>query len=1022
MDKEDRKDTHYPLKALKRFLTLFLPLSAVLFLSGCKKETTYIRFIDHFKDKDVVSSPLVNLEENFDKYDLHWSAEEMFFLDSDKGKTWAIPTHSRILGWDDSVLPKGMSVKWNDTQIDFISNFKNSPYVWGWKRIQEFIEPERYAGYKRYKGAILLQKNKYFISPELIIPQGEVSLELVACSQNFMKYLPVASLFLNDELIGEIPIGPYQKYKFIHKVKSGKYKLKIGFHSSITRSLNEEEEELLLDQIKVESSSDMILISSLTDEGNIQGSFTASYYAQPENNILFPNDFNRQSNSMDLRSNEPLKKNIDIGNGQNVVEIIAFAQEINTFLKIWIDDQFIAEKRIVPWQWKSYFFDIQSDERKCDFRVEWQSKKSTELSPEKQISIHRIIIKKSKAQALLSLHKMQNEPSLYDPDIKENPFSVKKKLEIGENTINSFFAPPFSDLKFEVRIPKSAVLQFGYGILNQEWGSEDKRGVNFKIVENSGKPKVLFSKYLDASASITDKIHEEKIDLSAYQGRIIKLHFTTENSSPQEVIGLSFWFNPLIYQNTSAFEKKRPDRINNIILISIDTLRADHLGCYGYKRETSTNIDQLADDGVLFVNTFSHSPSTLPSHMSMLTSLYPINHKLCSMPLGGPLGGSQSLDPSIMTLADILRTKVFSTAAFTGDAQVSAQFGFSKGFDFYQENKGSILHDTAEALYKKAKDWLDKNKDKTFFLFLHTYQTHAPYTPPAPYNHIFSEDDAIWEEADLIKILSERQGKYSHLSEEERQNLISLYDGEIRYTDEKFIKPFIAELKDLDLYDRSMIIFTSDHGEEFYEHGGWEHSHSLYNELLHVPLIIKFPDSKYRGNRIESIARTIDIMPTILEEVEINPHSYSLDGESLTDLIEGKKDTGTTSVGFNFYASLGGELGQAVKYELLKSCIIKENYKLILNESYPERKTSDTFWTFTAPPFLQEKIELYDIEKDPQEKFNLAEQDRNKVQELLELIRIDYQKAKEVQQDIKLSKPKMDKKLEERLRSLGYIR
>ena len=283
----------------------------------------------------------------------------------------------------------------------------------------------------------------------------------------------------------------------------------------------------------------------------------------------------------------------------------------------------------------------------------------------------------------------------------------------------------------------------------------------------------------------------------------------------------------------------------NVILISLDTLRADHLKCYGYKRNTSPNIDKLAKDSVVFFNTFSHAPYTLSSHMSMMTSLLPMNHKVLYI--------DRSLNPSIKTLADLLRNNDYITVAFTGGGQVSARYGFSKGFDFYyEEYMGGVHINSAERLFKHASKWIRKNKNLKFFLFLHTFQIHNPYHSPPPFGQIFLKKEYPWKYISLQEILGQGYPRlFRELKRIEKENVIALYDGEIRYTDECFIKPFIKELKKLNLYDRTMIILTSDHGEEFRDHYSWGHGHNLYNEVIKVPLIIKFPYSKYSGKKVK---------------------------------------------------------------------------------------------------------------------------------------------------------------------------
>lgn len=277
-----------------------------------------------------------------------------------------------------------------------------------------------------------------------------------------------------------------------------------------------------------------------------------------------------------------------------------------------------------------------------------------------------------------------------------------------------------------------------------------------------------------------------------------------------------------------------------VVLISVDTLRADHLQTYGYRRPTSPNLDLLGADGVVFNRTYASSPWTLPSHVSLLTSLFNINH--------GVHRPTDRMDESLVTLTEVLRQNGFSTSAITGGTLVSYLYGFSRGFDTYKEGDGAMdYNNSAELVARSAAEWIENNKEKNFFLFLHTYQVHTPYDTPSPYGAMFLDPDAVWKRAHTTEIFNGKKSIFKELSDAERRNLIGLYDAEIRYSDEALLKPVVEKLKALGLYDDSMIIFTSDDGEEFFEHGSWDHGVHLYDESLRVPLVIKFPRSRFKG-------------------------------------------------------------------------------------------------------------------------------------------------------------------------------
>ncbi len=605
-------------------------------------------------------------------------------------------------------------------------------------------------------------------------------------------------------------------------------------------------------------------------------------------------------------------------------------------------------------------------------------------------------------------YKYRKEFMLYDSGNNENLPFIKKKLITGDISINALLAPPKSEFNYEMKVPKNAVLTFGFGLISEP-NQKELNDVQFKIItEHSNKKNILFTEKLSYEKDKEGKVIYKKINLEKFKGKRIKFHFITdfyqqgdEKEKGNIKCNIAYWYNPVIYQKTEGKPYKK-----NVILISLDTLRADHLGCYGYKRNTTPNIDKLVQESVLFENAFSQAPSTLPSHMSMLTALYPVNHNVYVV--------GNKINPRIKTLSDAFRENSYFTSAFTGGHMVSAAFGFSKGFDFYQENKESIVKDTAEKLYQKTSLWLDKNKDKNFFLFLHTYQTHDPYYPPEKYQ-VYSDHNAKWSKKNIWDALGgDLSFRYKDLGDEKRKNLIDLYDGEIKYTDECLIKPLIEKLKKQNLYDNTMIIITSDHGEEFFDHHGWFHCHSLYNELIRVPLIIKFPNAKYKGNNVENNVGIIDIMPTVLKAVGINPSQYKFDGRDLSSFIG--KNQSKENIVFTEERYIKDDELRNLLYIPGKLSIVTDKFKLILTKPYTQKDIS----FFTPPLPNTEEIELYNIKEDFLEKNNIGEAEKESVRNLIEKLNVylRFGKTKTIDE----GKVKIDDALRERLRSLGYIR
>lgn len=301
----------------------------------------------------------------------------------------------------------------------------------------------------------------------------------------------------------------------------------------------------------------------------------------------------------------------------------------------------------------------------------------------------------------------------------------------------------------------------------------------------------------------------------------------------------------------------------NVILISIDALRADHLGCYGYDRNTSPNIDKIAKEGIIFENHISQASWTVPSHASMFTSLYPF-------PLG--LKNPVKLNNEHTTLAEIMKDNGYTTIAFTDGGYMTDEFGFNQGFDVFNDEGGGLAE-----INGRVSRWINSSQKRPFFLFIHTYDTHclSKDKPSKPYRYMFDKEFEYNS--------SHYCGHVQDLTNVSGGELLyknAIYDGAIYYTD-VLIGDLFEELKKHGVYNKSIIIITSDHGEEIGDHGFFDHGHSLYDEIIHIPLIINYPDSKNAAKkRVKTITRNIDIMPTILDFLNIS-FNGNLEGRSI---------------------------------------------------------------------------------------------------------------------------------------------
>jgi arylsulfatase A-like enzyme len=344
---------------------------------------------------------------------------------------------------------------------------------------------------------------------------------------------------------------------------------------------------------------------------------------------------------------------------------------------------------------------------------------------------------------------------------------------------------------------------------------------------------------------------------------------------------------PTWVESFAGAQSTHEDSHPHVILISLDTLRADHLGAWGYNRPTSPFLDELARFGVRFDQAISHSPKTAPSHMSVFTGVHPRHHGAhfkysTSPPTAFPVRRD------LETLPEVMQKAGYRTAAWTGGGQVSRKAGFDRGFDSFEQNLATLT----PAKIATILAWFRSNSDQRCFLFIHTYQIHDPYLPPPPYNEIFTDDHyrgwVIGDRKELRRLID--SSEYRHLNQAfwrktgrrpdpamvddaDLQHLLDLYDGNIRYTDD-VLHGFFRQLVEDSLLADTLVIVFSDHGEEFLEHGGFLHE-KLYRETLHVPLLFFWPGGLPRGLVVEAQVPLMDLAPTLLELVGLQPMAQS---------------------------------------------------------------------------------------------------------------------------------------------------
>jgi arylsulfatase A-like enzyme len=427
---------------------------------------------------------------------------------------------------------------------------------------------------------------------------------------------------------------------------------------------------------------------------------------------------------------------------------------------------------------------------------------------------------------------------------------------------------------------------------------------------------------------------------------------------------------------SAACESRPP----NVILVSIDTLRADHLGSYGYSRETSPFLDSLAGRGVIFEEATAPAAWTVPSHASMLTGLYPRSHGL-RFP-------RDRLPPDIATLPSMLSRHGYATGAVVNVLLLSQGRGFERGFDrfaYFQPAAGP--EGEARSVSEEGLSWAKSQGGQPFLLFLHFFDVHSDFQPLPRYRRMFEQPYAGIADGTTAQLKAYRKGRVK-LADVDARHLLDLYDAGIRQLDDALAELF-AGLEEEKLLENTFVFITSDHGEEFFDHGDFLHGRTLYQELVHVPLLVLGPGLP-EGVRVREPVSLVDLVPTIL----------ALLGLPAPDGVEGR------DLSAQWRGSGGASPERALFYEAdswfhnphrdFRRAVRKGRYKLHYNDR-------------------EHSLELYDLTRDPGEHENLASERPGVVAELHAELKAFLGESRDPQR----LPPPSDEAVEQ-LRQLGY--
>ncbi|MCM8784418.1 MAG: sulfatase [Candidatus Omnitrophica bacterium] len=438
----------------------------------------------------------------------------------------------------------------------------------------------------------------------------------------------------------------------------------------------------------------------------------------------------------------------------------------------------------------------------------------------------------------------------------------------------------------------------------------------------------------------------------------------------------------LLFGNTPRIRPSQPKRLN-VILITVDSLRPDHLGCYGYKRNTSPNIDRLANEGVVFTQAIAQGPATIPSLPSLFYSNY-----FRSGDWGKDLADVKEVDISFSNLAEILRTNGYFTVFICAHSVIPEIKAFQKGWDNLIKFKNRKPN--AKIVTQKAIEFIKRSGNQPFFVWIHYMDAHAPYIVPYKYKKLFI-GDKFYLPPKRVSIVNNKEGRggiYKPLVYKGITDLsyyIAQYDAAIKYIDDQ-IWLIIKELFRFGLENNTLIIITADHGEAFGEHGFFlVHSYALFDEFIKVPLIIKIPSVTLGGKIIDKQVQLVDIVPTILDILKID-NNYKMEGISLLPLI-------FTGEGYNreYAFSTAG----------IMSCIRTSGWKLIL---YEDTQRGNSYF-------------LFNLKKDKDELVNLMGFRNNQFEFLRQIL---DNCLKRVSFDFIVGNS-LDRGVKERLKSLGYV-
>lgn len=572
---------------------------------------------------------------------------------------------------------------------------------------------------------------------------------------------------------------------------------------------------------------------------------------------------------------------------------------------------------------------------------------------------------------------------------------------LGESYRETLVGRAPETMRFDVEVPAG-------GWLDLAVGTVEEQAVTFRvaIVENKEDRPLL-----EHTVTTAFRWDRRTVDLSSYAGRRVSLVLSLRSDRAGTV---GFWGSPVIRTRVTAGGKTPL----GVIFVHADTLRADHLDAYGYNRETAPTIRRMAEEGALFKYAMAQAGWTKVSTPSFVTGLYPSTTGVFSFP--------DRLPASATTLAEAYQAAGYATASFSSNGFIGLSSNMHQGYEEFHEpasltdSAPPYTSKTARENIERAALWIEQHRDTPFFVFLHVNDPHSPYEPRPPYNTMWADparrDEHVRQREALRKTIKEPSMASRGMATAEEMVAagvdpaayiaydLAWYDGSIRGLDTEMSR-LLERLRVLGIDRDVAIAFLSDHGEEFHDHGRMWHEHSAYGELMHVPLIIRWPAGVAAGRVIDDPVHLLDVMPTLLDFARL-PQPKGIQGQSLAPLVLAGGDA--KSWKRRPVIMEKQPLARGFPSSLEAYAIIDGNWKLIYNKvREPERP----------------EYELFEFPKDRLDQKNVALEHPEVVARLSKLLNgwHSMATAARLKPDADLTKTMSPEELQ-RLRSLGYIK